>query len=142
MSVSGRTLRAVIHGRHLEIRCGLLGSELVLIDGRRVSSMRCNATGRTHRFELSGDDGVLREVEVRCLFRNQLSPASLEAIVWVDGQVRAVLAALKDACVAPTCCCNCGYDLEGLPIDCGERRCPECGRHTPVHEEPRRHDEP
>ncbi len=135
------TLRSVIHGHHVEIRCGSLGGELVLVDGRRVSSMRCNATGRSHTFDLLDEHGTIRAVDVRCRFRNDFNTASLEALISVDGQVRALLTPVKDEGLAPTCCHNCGYDLEGLPITCGERRCPECGRHTAVREEARAHRE-
>ena len=29
-----------------------------------------------------------------------------------------------------TVCANCGYELNGLPVESNERKCPECGRHS------------
>ncbi|MCC6971767.1 MAG: hypothetical protein IT434_16260 [Phycisphaerales bacterium] len=117
--------RAAIHGHRVEFRLGDFGGESIVVNGREVSSIPINWNSRGHFIELNDEQGKARAVELRRRSRN----FKYEVIVSVDGQVRAVLLAEKDSS-RPSCCVNCGYELAGLPIENGEKRCPECGRHT------------
>lgn len=117
--------RTMIHGHRVEFRLGDFGGESVVVNGREISSIPINWSSRGHFIELIDEGGKARAVELRRQSRN----FKYEVIVSVDGQVRAVLSPEKGS-VRPTCCSNCGYELAGLPIENGEKRCPECGRHT------------
>jgi len=117
--------RTTIHGHRVEFRLGDFGGESIVVNGREVSSIAINWNSRGHFIELSDEEGKPRAVELRRQSRN----FRYEVIVSVDGQVRAVLLAEKDSS-RPSCCANCGYELAGLPVENGEKRCPECGRHT------------
>lgn len=119
--------RTTIHGHRVEFRLGDFGGESIVVNGREVSSIPINWNSRGHFIELNDEQGKPRAVELR----RQSRKFKYEVIVSVDGQVRALLVAEKDSS-HPSCCTNCGYELAGLPIENGEKRCPECGRHTSV----------
>lgn len=120
--------RTILHGHRVEFRLGEFGGESVIVDGREVSSISINWLERGHFITLTDEQGRARNVELR----RRSNKFKYEVVISVDGQPRAVLLAESAAPGPITLCRNCGYDLAGLEEVHGERRCPECGRHTPV----------
>lgn len=119
--------RTSIHAHRVEFRLGDFGGESVVLNGKEISSIPINWNGRGHFFQINDEQGKTRHVELR----RQSRKFEYEVIVSVDGENRSVLKAERKSAL-PTGCRNCGYELAGLPVDHGERRCPECGRHTPA----------
>lgn len=123
--------RVEVHGRLIECHRGSWRAETVLVDGVVTSDRPYAALAKAfagmkgHEFTITDEAGVERAVDVR------VGPGmwSLRMRVFVDGVTRAV-ATPVDVSKTPGSCANCGYALEGLPIEDGEMRCPECGRHT------------
>ncbi|MCC6675633.1 MAG: hypothetical protein IT436_00690 [Phycisphaerales bacterium] len=120
--------RTTLHGHRVEFRLSDFGGESIIIDGREVSSNPLNWFGKGHFFPLTDEDGRARHIEMR----RQSKKFTYEVIVSVDGQPRAILKPETGPPGVLSLCRNCGYDLAGLEEINGERRCPECGRHTSV----------
>ena len=121
--------RVVIHGHIVEARTNELAAEYVLLDGRVVSTKPFAALYQAaHFFDLEDEQGKTRHVEVRWTQRSKLGLGKFHVQVNVDGVDRCKLKSI-DASKGPDCCTNCGYSLLGLPVENGEARCPECGKH-------------
>ncbi len=122
--------RAEIHNHIVELRKGDLGGEQVLVNGRIISDRPWAGWHRpSHFFELTDEQSTLRHVEVRLVDTSRFGLGKYRAIISVDGVERCRLEPI-DPAAPPYVCGNCGYSLTGLPIENGEVRCPECGRHT------------
>lgn len=122
--------RAELHGRRVELRVGDFGGQELLIDGRVVSSRPfagCFSLSPSSHADLVGDDGLARHLELR-VEHSGWARHKVRVRLIVDGEDRALIEPLP--LTDPTLCVNCGYTLRGLPIELGEVRCPECGRHT------------
>lgn len=125
-----RVYRAEIHGRLIELRQGGMGGQKVLVDGRVVSEKPfAGIAGASHFFDITDDAGAERPVEVRLIDTSKLGIGKYQVILSVEGRERCRLAPI-DPNAPPLACRNCGYSLASLPIENGEIRCPECGRHT------------
>lgn len=122
--------RAEIEGHHFEVRCGDLGGQHVLIDGRIVSRKPLAGwlPSHPHRFEMTDRTGKACLIEVR-VDTPSMGIGQTHVVVSLDGAQRCRLSPV-DARQPSTRCSNCGYELTHLPTTNGEVRCPECGRHT------------
>jgi hypothetical protein len=124
-----KSYRAEVHGHLIEGRQGDLGHDLVMLDGRIVSSAIFGGWyGASHFFELIDESGKARRIEARWVDQSKLGLGKYRMRISVDGIPRCEVEATPDHRPIGTCL-NCGYPLAGLPIESGEVRCPECGRH-------------
>jgi hypothetical protein len=125
-----KVYRGEVHGNLIEARLSELGSEQVLLNGREVSS-RSLAVLRpgSHFFDITDESGKTRHVEVRRQDISKLGLGRYRIVISVDGVERCRLEPI-DTRRPPDVCGNCGYQLRGQPIESGEIKCPECGRHT------------
>lgn len=122
--------RTVIHGHVIEARRSEWASESILLDGRIVSRKPWAGLLRTsHHFDITDERGESRHVEVRWIDISKLGLGKYRVLVIVDGMERCRLEPV-DLSKPPDACANCGYALKGLPVQNGEVRCPECGRHS------------
>lgn len=122
------TFRTTVHGHRVEMRLNDFGGQVVLVNGRQVSSKPFAAWSRpSHFLTLADETGRERAVELRLVPRRLGLSAELE--VLVDGDARGTIEAVKPSARAGRCI-NCGHDLSGLQPANGEVRCPECGRHS------------
>lgn len=114
----------------IEGRFGDWGGETVLVDGRPVSqrSLAGWIGSGSHFFEIVDEHGRSRHVDVR-FEAPSLGIGRTRLAISVDGIERARLDPVSDSRQAQMCL-NCGYALVGLPVENGEVRCPECGRHS------------
>jgi hypothetical protein len=127
-----RIFRTDLHGHVVEARQGDLGRQRILVDGRIVSDEPfAGLTRPSHFFDLDDADGRTRHVEMRWIDESKLGLGRYRVLVMVDGVERHRLAPV-DLSRPPAACGNCGYRLQGLPVENEEVRCPECGRHTPA----------
>jgi len=122
--------RTVIHGQLIEFRHGDFGGETVLVNGVARASRPLGGWWRKpHYFTIEDETGKDRQVELRLIDISKLGVGNYRMVVSVDGRERCRVEAINDR-QAANVCGNCGYSLEGLPVENHEVRCPECGRHT------------
>lgn len=122
--------RTRVHGHNVELRLSDLGGEEVRVNGRVVSRRPwAGLTGSGCEFELTDEKGASRHVEVRVVAPKAGLTLTRCVEVQVDGELRATLSPTAEGRTSG-CCENCGYALTGLPVENGEIRCPECGRHS------------
>ena len=124
-----KVFRTEVHGNVIEGRQGDLGHDRILLNGRLVSRTWLGGWyGASHWFEIADEAGHARRVEVRWVDHSKLGLGKYRMRISIDGVPRCEVEPMSDDRPLGTCP-NCGYALHGLPIDSGEVRCPECGRH-------------
>lgn len=120
----------VVCGRRIEARIGSMYGQRVLVDGAVASDQplaSVHAPG--HFFTLADETGAIRNIEVRLEDRSWGLGLKYEMVVRVDGvEVRRVGRDRDDGALR---CRRCGYGIEGLAVENGEIRCPECGESQP-----------
>ena len=120
--------RTELHGKLVEFRLGDFGSEQLLINGQLVNDrLFAGLRPRSHFNDLTDEQGKSRHVEIRVV--TQGLKMRYDLAVSVDGVPRPPVASVS-ASAKFARCFNCGYELKGLPVEHGEVRCPECGRHS------------
>ncbi|MCC6321643.1 MAG: hypothetical protein IT438_09455 [Phycisphaerales bacterium] len=122
--------RIDIHGHLIEAREGEYGRREVLVDGRPVPwSWWSRFLNRSVHIDLTDEQGRSRHVEVLWVAPTKFLGLTSRVRFSVDGVERAVLEAERGQ-KGPGVCPACGYSVRGLPVENGEVRCPECGKHA------------
>ena len=120
-------------GLLLELRVGDMGQESCHLDGKPVtnSPLAGLGLGRHHHFDFVDAAGAAHHAEVllETSAIKQVLTLRYRYKLLIDGRDRCFLE-FFDPKLEGTCR-YCGYSLAGIEPVLDERKCPECGRHTP-----------
>lgn len=115
--------RTTLFGHLVEIRTGEL-SEMVLVDGRRVSRALLGSLRETsHFFDLVDGEGQVHACEVQIASEGLLST---RVTLLADGR-RVQRLRLRGGRVVDLHCPKCRYSMIGQTATGESVRCPECG---------------
>ncbi len=125
-----RSYRTEVLGHIIEGRQYDIGRDIVLVDGRIVSTKWFGGwLLASHFIDITDAAGRLRAVEVSWVDRSKFGLGKYRMTVKVDGVEHAEVEPVDPTRTLGTCH-NCGYDLRGVKAQDGEIKCPECGRHS------------